>query len=261
MSPKQRWVHSRFSEKEEGPEKAYACLDVQYGTKAWDDHWSLLTGDGELIWGPDPSLTSVGEGQARDARRIWNNLLSEGAPDPPPLPGAYFSSPMIRSAKTLYLTFEGRTPAKPFVILESIREDFKDRHTCDERSKRSDVAAEWEPKGWIIDSKMEEEDTLFKSDYKETHETMAKRLADALSDIFERTEGIDVINITSHSGVMQALFRAVDHDDFKPKTGGESGIVLAVWARTRSHARVVEPLQGWYRSLSRALVGPTNKRR
>lgn len=200
--------------------------EAKYGTKAWDDHWSLLNGDGELVWGPDPSLTSVGEGQAHDARRIWNNLLSEGKADLPPLPGAYFSSPMIRSAKTLYLTFEGRTPAKPVVILESIREDFKDRHTCDERSKRSVVAAEWEPRGWIVDAKMDEEDTLFQSDYRETHETMAQRLADALSDIFDRTEGIDVVNITSHSGVMQALFRAVHHDDFKPKTGGEFMIAL-----------------------------------
>lgn len=50
---------------------------------------------------------------------------------------------------------------------------------------------------------------------------MSTRLEDALGFIWEASDGHDVINITSHSGVMQALFRAVDHDDFKPKTGGE----------------------------------------
>lgn len=49
---------------------------------------------------------------------------------------------------------------------------------------------------------------------------MAQRLQDALSFIFDQSEKHNVINITSHSGAMEALFRAVKHDVFKPKTGG-----------------------------------------
>jgi hypothetical protein len=50
---------------------------------------------------------------------------------------------------------------------------------------------------------------------------MTQRLEDALSFVWQLADGHDVINITSHSGAMEALFRAVQHDDFKPKTGGE----------------------------------------
>lgn len=50
---------------------------------------------------------------------------------------------------------------------------------------------------------------------------MTQRLEDALSFVWQLADGHDVINITSHSGAMQSLFRAVHHDDFKPKTGGE----------------------------------------
>lgn len=50
---------------------------------------------------------------------------------------------------------------------------------------------------------------------------MAERLADALSLVWQLSEGHSVISITAHSGAMQALFRALHHDDFKPKTGGE----------------------------------------
>jgi broad specificity phosphatase PhoE len=192
---------------------------LQYGTKEWDAHWSLLTGDGTLTWGPDPHLTEVGEGQAHEACSIWKALLQNT--DAPPLPTAFFSSPLIRSAKTLELTFNnvlGR-PIKP-KILECLRENFVDRHTCDRRSSKSIIAKEWESKGWTIDEDMDEKDMLFESTYKETSEEMTTRVEDALSLVFDSSEGQDVINITSHSGTMQALCRAVKHDDFKVKTGG-----------------------------------------
>jgi broad specificity phosphatase PhoE len=193
---------------------------LQYGTEQWDAHWSLLTGDGTLTWGPDPHLTKVGEGQAHEACSIWKSLVKNS--DAPPLPTAFFSSPLIRSAKTLELSFEGlqiKDMKKP-KILECLRENFQDRHTCDQRSSKSIIAKEWDPKGWIVDENMDEEDTLFASNYRETTETMTARVKDALSLIFDMAPNDEVINITSHSGTMQALCRAVNHDDFKVKTGG-----------------------------------------
>lgn len=71
---------------------------------------------------------------------------------------------MIRSAKTLELSFAGLEKKMGSIsplLLECIREDFKCRHTCDERSTRSSIAKEWEPKGWKVDENMDELDTLF----------------------------------------------------------------------------------------------------
>jgi broad specificity phosphatase PhoE len=208
--------------------------EAKYGTEAWDAHWSLLTGDGQgNVWGPDPSLTQVGQGQAKDAAARWSELLRSS--DPPPMPTRFFSSPMVRAAETLELTFDGIAWPSPSSskedmllapteerprILECLREDFRDRHTCDQRSTRSTVEQRWKPLGWHVDTEMDEQDSLFASSYKESREVMAQRLADALSMVWSLSEGHDVIDITSHSGAMQALFRAVGHDDFKPKTGG-----------------------------------------
>lgn len=154
-------------------EGVHNVAEAKYGTKAWDEHWSLLTGDGQSTWGPDPPLTEVGEGQAHDACQKWRTLLQ--IDDPVPLPTMFFSSPMVRSARTLQLTFDGlvwpaehaktdsqltTTEVRPR-ILECLREDFRDRHTCDQRSKRSAIAARWEPLGWTVDKGMDEEDTIF----------------------------------------------------------------------------------------------------
>lgn len=239
-------------------EGVHNVAEAKYGTKEWDANWSLLKGDGENVWGPDPPLTKVGEQQAIDANEKWQKELRD-VQDPVPLPTLFFSSPMIRSARTLQLTFDGIVwPAaangdsaasliapletRPH-ILECLREDFKDRHTCDERSKKSTILASWNPFKWSIDATMDEEDTIFavsnniilcmlpfrlltllnekQSEYKESREVMTQRLEDALSFVWQLADGHDVINITSHSGAMEALFRAVKHDDFKPKTGGE----------------------------------------
>lgn len=115
-----------------------------------------------MTWGPDPHLTTLGEGQAREACARWKELQKTS--DPPPIPTLFITSPLIRSAKTLELSFEGvveqNNDFKP-MILECVREDFKDRHTCDQRSTKRVIAKEWEGKGWTVDEKMDEEDTLF----------------------------------------------------------------------------------------------------
>lgn len=143
----------------------------------------MLTTDGELTWAPDPELTGLGAQQAHDVRKAWQDHL--GAPDQaerPPLPAAFFASPLARSANTLRLSYEGiawptsaegageaaaaqaaaeaASPSRPF-ILESLRENFADRHTCDQRSRRSDVAKRWEALGWSVDTAMPQDDELF----------------------------------------------------------------------------------------------------
>ncbi|PPQ99020.1 hypothetical protein CVT26_014397 [Gymnopilus dilepis] len=39
--------------------------ELKYGTKAWNDYWAKLDGDGEITWGPDPLLTDLGQEQAK----------------------------------------------------------------------------------------------------------------------------------------------------------------------------------------------------
>lgn len=123
-----------------------------------------MTGDGESTWGPDPPLTAIGKSQAEEASTMWKDILKNNNSDPPPLPTLFFSSPLIRSAKTLELTFKGvvrKDQGFTPTILECIREDFKDRHTCDQRSTRKIICNEWEAKGWKVDPAVEEEDALF----------------------------------------------------------------------------------------------------
>lgn len=153
-------------------EGVHNVAESKYGTDEWDAKWSLLKGDGENVWGPDPPLTKLGENQAFEANQKWRKELQDS--DSVPLPTLFFSSPMIRSARTLQLTYDGIVWSKdqnqtsllsPLQtrphILECLREDFKDRHTCDERSKRSTIASSWEPYQWTVDPTMDEEDTIF----------------------------------------------------------------------------------------------------
>ncbi|KAF8199632.1 hypothetical protein BJ912DRAFT_658898 [Pholiota molesta] len=72
-SSDQRW-HNLFEHirtlNEEAPENIYykfSCFlvmdnlaETKYGTHNWDDYWSKLETDGELVWGPDPLLTPLG---------------------------------------------------------------------------------------------------------------------------------------------------------------------------------------------------------
>lgn len=242
-----RTLNGKSSETKEHYKLIYAArhgegdhnvAEAKYGTQAWDAHWSLLTGDEEgNVWGPDPELTVVGKGQAREAAARWRTALLRPS-DPPPMPTKFFSSPLLRSAQTLQLSFDGiawpdstdimtaqtaqmvaATKERP-TILECLRENFSDRHTCDQRSSRTTIEKRWKPLGWHVDADMDDEDTLFASSYVETEHAMTQRLSDALSVVWSLSDGHDVVNITSHSGAMQSLFRAVGHDDFKPKTGG-----------------------------------------
>lgn len=206
--------------------------EAKYGTEAWDKKWALLTGDGELTWGPDPELTPLGEDQGRNINAAWRMQLAHASQnlDAAPLPTKLFSSPFKRSCKTLQLTYEGillppgtvpdvsggkavdspyikedlreqfgndntciarstksiiernfpyfelepEFPAEdekfkvrlsskelidPPYIMEGLRENFRDEHTCDERSVRSKVA-EYNS-GWQIEKGFAEQDDLF----------------------------------------------------------------------------------------------------
>ncbi|KAF5376677.1 hypothetical protein D9615_007908 [Tricholomella constricta] len=77
--------------------------EAKYGTPAWDEYWSKLNGDGDLVWGPDAELTDLGKSQATSAHEAWKNELAAGIP----LPGKFYVSPLTRALQTLEITING----------------------------------------------------------------------------------------------------------------------------------------------------------
>lgn len=129
----------------------------------------MLTGDGEITWGPDPELTPLGEGQARSVNAAWHHQLERASQgqDAAPLPTRLFSSPFKRSCKTLELTFQGillpPSPQKSVpspLIKEDLREQYGDDHEAVHRSPRSTIEKNFP--GYQIEEGLTEEDERFK---------------------------------------------------------------------------------------------------
>lgn len=64
-------------------------------------HYSKLSGDGELTWGPDPLLTPLGSAQAADVRELWRVERQYGVP----VPEVHLLSPLRRALDTWNITF------------------------------------------------------------------------------------------------------------------------------------------------------------
>ncbi|CAE6444339.1 unnamed protein product [Rhizoctonia solani] len=203
--------------------------EAKYGTEEWDKKWSLLDGDGEIIWGPDPELTDLGKQQASQAHQVWKTELARE--DPVPLPTKLFSSPFSRAALTLDITFSGilthmedGTGLKPYVM-ENLREVIGE-HTCDKRNPKSRTQKmypefEFEP-GYT------EEDELWTPDYRESVAEIDSRLKLALDEIFGSllSENDIFISITAHSGTNAAALRVLGHREYVLPTGGVIPVVI-----------------------------------
>ncbi|CUM45591.1 uncharacterized protein AC631_02370 [Debaryomyces fabryi] len=187
----------------------------KYGNDAWNDYWSKINGDGEIVWGPDPELTELGQNQAKENYKQWQVELKHGCR----LPTRWFVSPLSRSIDTLTITWENITKleeARP-LIKENIRETIG-VHTCDKRSTRSIIDSKYSPKGYIIEPGFAEEDVYFKKDYRETVREHAMRINEFFQEIFTLKD--NVICVTSHSGSIRASLLVLGHRQFSVGTGG-----------------------------------------
>jgi hypothetical protein len=108
--------------------------------QVWEAHWTFLNTDGNLVWGPDPYLTDLGESQAASVYQAWLREYQYGAPINPN-EMKWYVSPMTRACQTMIGSFgrflpgvEGRPGAAP-EIWEDWREVYGS-HTCDKRSTR-----------------------------------------------------------------------------------------------------------------------------
>jgi len=190
-----------------------------YGTQAWDEHWSLLNGNGTILWGPDAKLTEVGIKQAEAVNSLWKTELSAGGGIP--VPTKLFSSPLTRAARTSEITFDGITTATP-LIMESLREAIG-MHTCDKRSTRTEIAKAF-PR-FDIEEGFTEQDELWKADERELDSVRDARVKAALDHIF-RTTSDTFIGITSHGGVIQSTLRVVGHAPYDVSTGGVIPLII-----------------------------------
>lgn len=193
--------------------------NLKYGEKAWNEYWLKITGDGEIVWAPDPELTQLGLSQAKDNHRQLQIELADGLT----LPSRWFSSPFCRSLDTLIGTWEGHVDlhkVRPY-IMEDLRETLG-VHFCDKRNPRSKIAERFERQGFEFEPGFEEEDIYFKDDYREKVWEQALRQNRALQYIFDSTDKSkdQFISITSHLGSIRTQLMALGHRAFAIGTGG-----------------------------------------
>lgn len=193
--------------------------NLKYGEKAWNHHWLHLTGDGEIVWAPDPELTELGQAQAIDNNYQLKIELSEGLS----LPSKWYSSPFRRSIDTLIGSWEGLVDFDKVKPL--IKEDFRETlgvHLCDKRSPRSVIEEKYSSFGFVIEDGFEEKDIYFKDDYREKVWEQALRQNKGFQYIFNNSDRLDdqLISITSHSGSIRTQLMVLNHRPFAIGTGG-----------------------------------------
>ncbi|KAH9948825.1 phosphoglycerate mutase-like protein [Amylocystis lapponica] len=198
--------------------------EAKYGTKAWDDYWSKLNGDGELVWGPDPLLTPLGISQAEDARSVWLAEVTNGIP----LPEKCYASPLHRALSTWEFTFSGpgsfATERRSVLILEDLREEHG-VHTCDMRNPRSKIERNFPPPTHGFEADFSEEDLIWRADERETKEHIKQRAATVLDRIFDEHQSV-YISVTAHGGIINAFLAVMGRVPYPLPTGGILPLVV-----------------------------------
>lgn len=195
-----------------------------YGQKDWNEIYGKQLTNGEIVWGPDPYLTPLGENQAKDNNAAWKKQLAKGAP----MPQAFYCSPFTRSIQTLVGTWDGITDYH-FEIKEDVRETMG-LHYCDQRVSKSEIEKRHAGVSFHFEPGFEEEDVYFQDDYRETTAEQAYRAHRFLNFLYEKDfeaeEPHQFVNVTSHSGTIRCFIMALGHRDFAIGTGGMIPVVV-----------------------------------
>ncbi|TFK48860.1 phosphoglycerate mutase-like protein [Heliocybe sulcata] len=197
---------------------AYKALWLGRHGEGWHNvaeanHWSKLNGDGEITWGPDPELTPLGHTQARAASALFSTETSL------PLPATLYASPMTRALQTLYDTF-GHDGRKVYVM-ENAREHYGE-HTCDKRLPLTLIKDKFPDV--VFEDGMTEQDELW-TDEREAEAHVTERARAVLDTIFDMDDSW-IISITSHSGLINGLLRAIGRERYSLPTGGVLPVVV-----------------------------------
>ncbi|KAI4109959.1 MAG: hypothetical protein L6R37_000309 [Teloschistes peruensis] len=203
----------------------------RYGTAEWDRYWAAQDGDSTAHW-VDAHLTELGIQQAQAVNAFWKRQFTEAKT---PAPESYYTSPMRRCLATANLTFANldlsspstSTPLPPGditakepslykpVVKELLRE-VNGVHTCDRRSSRSTLAAEFP--NFTFEAGFAEHDELWTPDHRETDEEIDERMKRLLDDIFTNNDSV-FVSLTAHSGAICSLLRVLGHREFRLPTG------------------------------------------
>ncbi|KAI0669235.1 phosphoglycerate mutase-like protein [Trametes maxima] len=188
----------------------------KYGRESWDAKWSKLNTDGEIVWGPDPDLTSVGIAQAEAARRFWETERDHGVP----VPLKQYASPLRRALSTWREIFEKSELLSPdtrrVTIVEYLREH-NGEHSCDMRSPRTTIARQFEPPVYEFEDGFSEEDILWTNE-REKPEHIEERARTVLGRIFAQDDET-YIAITAHSGIINGFLAAMGRPRYGLPTG------------------------------------------
>jgi broad specificity phosphatase PhoE len=171
----------------------------------------------------DARLVDAGIQQARDLGLKWSDAVERNRM---PLPTTIYTSPLARCLETTKLVFSeaSATAGRPFqpIVKELLRETMAD-HTCDHRSSRSWIAANYP--GYAIEPGFTEEDELWSLDRSESVEEHVARKQAVLEDIFNTDQG-QFLALTIHSGAISALMRACGSARLEVREGSTIAILL-----------------------------------
>ncbi|MCJ1308672.1 hypothetical protein MMC25_002326 [Agyrium rufum] len=189
--------------------------EKRYGTKAWNEHWSKLDGDGDLYW-VDAHLTELGIEQAETAGEYWAKQLET---EKIPTPQSYYTSPLHRCCQTAQYTFGNLEvpPGRPFIptVKELLREA-NGVHTCDRRSSKSHIQKYFP--SYRIEAGFTEEDELWDANVRESDSKLDDRLKTLFDDIFD-TDPNTWLSLSAHSGAIASILRVIGHRPFPLPTG------------------------------------------
>nr|CDI52781.1 conserved hypothetical protein [Melanopsichium pennsylvanicum 4] len=227
--------------------------ETKYGTPLWDSYWSQLNTDGNITWGPDARLTEVGVQQAQAVNDGWMTMLKQQ--DSAPLPTRLYCSPLSRALSTLEISYDkilvqnpNRTRSTnqqqgqggadgllhdilsriggPKTMLAEVKELLREEygeHTCDQRRTKSALHKDYP--NVDFERGFAEQDALWTTT-REQESHLDARIQQALTQVWNEAQNDQVISLTSHSGVMQSIFRVVGHYRISPPTGALIPLII-----------------------------------
>jgi len=167
------------------------------------------------------------------------------------VPEKYFVSPMERACLTAEITFQPLQQSGTLGVAEfipTVKELLREAngvHTCDRRSKRSVIAANYLE--WKIEDGFSEDDELWDPVYRETDQALTYRAALLLDDILRLSQDGSAgkgsfLSLTAHGGINLAITRAIGHREFQINVG--SAIAVLVKAERQEGKRPTQHFGG-----------------
>jgi broad specificity phosphatase PhoE len=202
----------------------------------WKTTWSVLNGDGNLTWGPDPELVQDGYTEADSVHSIWTTELGAGLR----MPRTNYCSPLTRCLVTNTITFSGFPNHAPpensgigpphgmpvplvTVVVENCREKCG-KETPEKRRSKTNIQ-EMFPH-FAIEDGFTELDELWHADKSETDKDVRKRVRNVLDGIFDNKSSGDFISITTHAGFIKAFLEVIKRDSFSMHPGAVLPVIV-----------------------------------